>query len=542
MSARMNQPDFLGNSYENLSEPFSSEADDDLLDEGIEPLPGMLDFETWADARINVFASLDAKMTQHIMEAVSALSELRVRSEEDARRVAMQLEQQRLLLHNEVNTLKQERTRLQAELRLARREVEEERARKYALEKEASLMHGSVESSPGLAREVIALTRRVQELSEQLQAFIQGKTVPAVANRQSYNPVPSTLSLELNFESETIPNELDKMMHLPLQEFSDAPTPQLKPHGRIKRLPLEESSLPLTLTETPEPQAEVPIPTITSKIPAQIPFELPLVETQEKVPSKQSRAVDQRLHHLLGRGFSQPRIEASADAGEMPVKVVSSNKNIEVMETRAKSDKAALADLGSKLGVQEVQTPPPVNSIKLGPGFNSSSYTSGSNLRDASDSASSSEIKRSSESISPTIVNPRQGETVMDLTVESERPVIPAHLLPRTNPAAETIVPPARLRPPPGATTGNENFNPTDIETKLIISNLQGLSLLVMEKVIRSLPGVHQVTVTDFRKGELVMDVRHHLSLALDRVLPQLPDLNLKLISRDDGLMFVQER
>lgn len=66
--------------------------------------------------------------------------------------------------------------------------------------------------------------------------------------------------------------------------------------------------------------------------------------------------------------------------------------------------------------------------------------------------------------------------------------------------------------------------------------------MLMMEKVIRSLPGVHQVTVTDFRKGELVMDVRHHPSLALDRVLPQLPDLNLKLISRDDGLMFAQER
>jgi hypothetical protein len=473
----------------------------------------------------------------------------------------MQLEQQRLLLHNEVTTLKQERTHLQDELRIVRREVEEERARKYALEKEASLMQGGVESSPGVAREVIALTRRVQELSEQLQAFMQGKPVPEMPIRQSYSPASSSSLSEPIFEPEAMTDELDKMMHLTLQEFSDAPTPQLKPNGRMKRQPIEEWSPSFTLPETEkasEPQPEVPISVNAPEQKAEMPFEPPSVETQEKAPSKQAKEVDQRLQHLLGRRFSQPRFEAAADAGEIPTRVISYKKdaakkdaaNPNAKETRSKSDKAALSDLGSRLGIENVQTPPPITSIKLGPGFATRSYNSGSSLMDIlgdllPDSFSSSELinaNSSEEPISPTIVNIHPGETVRDLPSEGERPVIPPHLLPRTNPAAETIVPPARLSPPPGATTGNEMFNPGDIETKLTISNLQGLSLLMMEKVIRSLPGVHQVTVTDFRKGELVMDVRHHPSLALDRVLPQLPDLNLKLISRDDGLMFVQER
>lgn len=101
-----------------------------------------------------------------------------------------------------------------------------------------------------------------------------------------------------------------------------------------------------------------------------------------------------------------------------------------------------------------------------------------------------------------------------------------------------SLVPPP---PPRGATIVSDSD--TGQVTKILVSNLQGLSLLNIERVVRGLPGVYQVVVTTLEKGEIGMEVRHHPELELDKVLPNLPDFKLRLIESGENLLkFVQVR
>lgn len=100
---------------------------------------------------------------------------------------------------------------------------------------------------------------------------------------------------------------------------------------------------------------------------------------------------------------------------------------------------------------------------------------------------------------------------------------------------------PFPLMTPPGANPINEGKQDNALITKIYVVNLQGLSLLSIEKVIRGLPGVYQVVVTTLDRGEIGMEVRHHPELELDKVLPNLPDFKLKLVERSaDTLKFMQ--
>jgi hypothetical protein len=627
MSSDRNIPENLSGIPGNMPQPINPSLleqlnklpDSNFIPQGgMAPLPGLFDFESWADERINIFASLDAAMTRHIMEAVSALSELRRRAEEDARRIARQLEDERVVLQNELNTLKLEKMRVQEEFRVARQELEEERARKYALEKEVALLQGDgIPGAPGLAHEVANLTRMVLEMSHQLQNISSGSPAISYVPVSALSPEPNPITMP---EFEAVPvappeprkPEVEQMMNMSLQEFSDAPTPRLRSnrshrnnrtntHTAPAIQAAQEPTTGSTYMQAPlyaQPEPDMPVfePEPPSS-PASRPFEAEVqqniedifastdsnqrfdfsglnvaaaLEMEEEqfigmldeispVPpparSRQAQEADQRLTHLLTRRISPADFEKAAtlhaaDAGELRRQAEQYLAEKADNEKKPmKKEKAALMDLGAKLGlVGEVRTPPPGNEIVFAPDFAPPPELVFEEKMEDSLLPSLDQIFHDNDSAPPSFIqddesSPRIGEIGSDEAHQwggpsrKEEPTAP-----RARAGEQSPIPPYRFSPPPAGVDASDIVAPDDFETKVTISNLQGLSLLMMEKVVRGLPGVRHVTVTDFRKGELVMEVRHHASLDLGRVLPELPDLNLKLVSRDDGLMFAQER
>lgn len=264
-------------------------------------------------------------------------------------------------------------------------------------------------------------------------------------------------------------------------------------------------------------------------------------------------------------------------------------------------DRAELEEIAQKLGF-EVVTPPSFSAVRFGPGFKprSSSPAPSSGGSHPVNPPETPENRASEETIfaapskpfplprpvdfgwteepytpapqantketTPTTPAPRIGEIGDDLAQQFRRPDATPPRDPNRRPDfAPPMNPPSQLRPefapppmmppepmrrfpsfplpPPPGGPNSERSTEGDVETKLTISNLQGLSLLMMEKVVRGLDGVHHVTVTDFRKGVLEMDVRHSPDVKLDQVLPALPDLKLMLVERGaNSLEFLQER
>src|SRR5690349_15522220 len=88
------------------------------------------DLNRWANERISIYASLDAAMTKHIVEAISALSELKRRAEEEANFTSQQLIIQRDSLKRETEELRLEQIRLDDAVKESRRAYDEEQARR----------------------------------------------------------------------------------------------------------------------------------------------------------------------------------------------------------------------------------------------------------------------------------------------------------------------------------------------------------------------------------------------------------------------------
>jgi hypothetical protein len=113
---------------------------------------------------------------------------------------------------------------------------------------------------------------------------------------------------------------------------------------------------------------------------------------------------------------------------------------------------------------------------------------------------------------------------------------------PARRPTGGLVFPGFPLKPP--ATPGGSAIDASRTrQTIVTIANLQGrYSPLMMEKIIRGLPDVAQVIVTDFSKGVLVMDVRHIADFDLAGTLMAMPELRLRLVEQTDGgLEFSQD-
>src|SRR5437868_2422892 len=99
------------------------------------PSTGDEDLNRWAAARINIYAALDATMTRLIIEAISALGEIKYQAEEEARQTNQSVMAERDRLRSEVESLRLEQLRLNDHIKDGQQLVQEEEARRLALER-----------------------------------------------------------------------------------------------------------------------------------------------------------------------------------------------------------------------------------------------------------------------------------------------------------------------------------------------------------------------------------------------------------------------
>ena len=581
MSAKKNQPNYPSNFPGDTPRPF----DPSTLEAGsygempksrpTSPPPLGLDFDSWADERISIFASLDAAMTHHILEAVSALGELRRRAEEDARQATREIDNERVILQREIAELLQQKASLQEELQQVRRDIEEERARIFAFHKEAeSLEIGGPAAPSNLSREVANLNQQMQLMAQQMQELLQQRrgegviSYPEAARATSNGDKrESKSSKERRIGANELvqpvakaeQTELEIMMSLPLQEFSEAPTPRLRSNGKGKAVPIDDEPLEQPVLPVNKPTALFANLHLADQLDMEEPDFFELFQKNEEKASpprpdnkanrRQSNEAEQRVQRLLSKRSDQTgplEPEPTSNGGE----AADSGSPVE-KQSRRKQDKAAMTDIGAKLGLDDINTPPPGDEIKFGHGFTPppQPWQSPVWVEETPLTASLDDIFQTPPT--PNESPARIGELGPDFAVhwgdnQNFDALLPPPVISTPPPIrptpGETKYPPYPMQPPPSGSPEPETEWADDVVTKITISNLQGLSLLMMEKVVRGLPGVRHVTVTDFRRGELEMEVRHQTALELDRVLPTLPDLKLKLVSRDNGLNFAQIR
>ncbi len=359
----------------------------------------------------------------------------------------------------------------------------------------------------------------------------------------------SELSLEDDFE---------------LQDFDDAPTPRIEGGSPVVR-PDKAIWTGSPVEQSPSSSSRPDRRHLTILPPAENETILPEVAANQNqtAPARRThdQAIEQRIQRLLGRrnaGTNNDNAEAGSEAAQS-----------ERLQRNKDRDRAELEEIGAKLGL-EVFTPPPIGSIRFGAGFNPGANASSRPNRSAPSDVlprdPSDELLHDFDKVTPPLVEalppvlnfmPGRGTTERepitpppDFGDEQMEVTTPA---PRIGEIGDDFAhqfrrmdlppPPPIPMPPSSSGPRDEQVSESDTETKLTISNLQGLSLLMMEKVVRGLQGVRHVTVTDFRKGVLEMDVRHSPDVKLDEVLSAMPELKLMLVERGpNSLEFLQER
>ncbi len=343
-------------------------------------------------------------------------------------------------------------------------------------------------------------------------------------------------------------------------EFDDVPTRRVPGGSAIIRLDKIDLSVPEKKGgEKPEAAASAPQNTSSSEV-----AQGNVSEAVQRARDARIEATRQRVQQLLNRregaGANLPEAEEVpanlADFGDRPtfasVGAGNQPKNLE---------KAEMQEIGAKLGLDDVVTPPPMSAVRFNPGFKPRSATGPLApvapkprqpepepvvAMDAAGSFTPPTNRGESDLTTPA---PRIGDLGEDMAHQFPRQSNTNFVPPRSAPQLtemqrESLAKFASIPLPlPPAGSNLERTGVGEVETRLTISNLQGLSLLMMEKVMRGLPGVHHVTVTDFRRGVLEMDVRHSPDVKLDEVLPAMPDLKLMLVERGvNSLEFLQER
>ncbi|MEI6043027.1 MAG: hypothetical protein WCS37_01430 [Chloroflexota bacterium] len=623
----------------------------------------------WADERLAIYASLDASLTHHMVEAIRSLHELKHAVEEDAHQTILNLTSERETLLREVRELRLEQVQLLDELKQAQRELEEARATKLAVEHETHyLLRESEVERERIQHEITHLTSQMDVMGQQMQTFLQQRFtqiwesfVESVVTQNPSNPrlseavwgpamkqildnpaivasifksdptriepTPlSTSTLELEgLEPALFEPDPTSALGLPAKEAKSSDRAENKLLDEELR-PAESGTSPtpwVTAVEPVDPSSNLAesrprewhnnkmTPHILDNLLDVMPPNFISPRSTNATPpvtynrrrSDRSQEVEQRIQRLRSlRGISsaqasevQPKEEGSLV--ESKSEVISEELDLPfedrptVIPERLQPntryydkarDKAELEEIGAKLGF-EVATPPSLSAVRFAPGFKprgprlptrSSADLSKSHSGDISptvdyvpgflaeptveqavDLASSSNLSYTEASKSRPNLNteetelttpaPRIGDLGDDMAHQfsmANLPPMPLMPLPDIQPGTMGQFARVPLPLPQGGSSNDHNSD-DDIETKLTISNLQGLSLLMMEKVVRGLDGIHHVTVTDFRKGVLEMDVRHSSDVKLEEVLPAMTDLKLMLVERGpNSLEFLQEK
>ncbi len=226
----------------------------------------------WAEQRLSVYASLDATLNRHIIEAINTLNELKRQAEAEAAQTSYILVSERDRLRQEVADLQQEQVRLQQELQENRRLAAEEAARQAQakierdeLERELNRLKIQIEG----ARRTFLAASAEQAASDTRRSGVW-KTLPLTRNispaapvldeaafatpAPETPPVPALPTLFLPDKSPASVN-LEKAIEADnsavSRAFGDAPTPRilggspvLTPIAPLSLVPREQASRP----------------------------------------------------------------------------------------------------------------------------------------------------------------------------------------------------------------------------------------------------------------------------------------------------------
>ena len=388
------------------------------------------DLEKWSEERIAIYASLDAAMTRHIVEAISALSELKQRVEDEAYEASQVIILERDRLRHEAEELRLEGLKIQDQIKASRRSQQEEEARQIALEHSSDAWTQQARAERDeLQLEVKRLKVQLEEVRADLQAFYRQRAEAveagggfaawlekhAAPEGEQYTepitppPLPASVVVEhLNADSlgdlpifslddlnePSIPGELE--------DFGDAPTPRVPGGSPVQTFPVEPVAQSESATEIiPLPAAPLEPPTITLSDEEEIaqdhaqvialfnelndtaqsdendPIPTPFGSVSgEKTRDRQRRVrTEQRVNHLLNR--RRGATDAPTPAAEaLPAEPTTTGRSksrkrpasLAPNSAKAKDEKEALQEIGAQLGLDPM-TPPPVSAMQFAPGF-----------------------------------------------------------------------------------------------------------------------------------------------------------------------------
>lgn len=560
-------------SFSSRAEQFQSKINENYEQEPslIGELPGLdiSDLHLWADDRLNIYASLDAAMTRTIVEAVQSLTELKRRIEEDALARTLRIATERDAIRREMEQLEEQKQALQAELLEARQEIEAEKIRKLALEKENEALQVEARFARDRLQEQMAAfdaqMSQMQETFRQTIAEMKQKSGYTI-NSVSFPPPPAypipemreadKLSPIILSNDEPTPNQVvirDKLAEekkpapeisaARLIEFSESPTPQYAPlavfgmngNGNGKLIETTPpGSIPLGEKRT---NAELIEELFKGKQFAEE------VDQKTNRPQRRNTQAEKRVNQVL-RKIQTDKLEGK-DQESTPVPPIGSRETVseDTVDQTAPAqspqtkERAKLSELGAKLGL-DVDTPPDLKALRFADGYTPPPMPAikDTNLAKERRPKTIEEIFNTPPTPEPALI----GEIGPDVALQWDEPLKePAFELPKRRFLGDYPIYPTK--PPPSGSTpaGNEET----LITTVTISNLNGLSLLMMERVVRTLPGVHHVTVTEFDRDQLVLEVTHTANIALEKVITTQPQLNkLRMVKSSPGVLeFVQD-
>lgn len=372
--------------------------------EVVRPSADATDLDRWATERISIYASLDAAMTQHIVEAIRALSELKQRAEDEARQASQQIIAERDKVNQTVEELRQEQRFLEGLLSDTRQAFDEEKTRLAILRQNSETWIDQTQiERDELQAELRKLRAMTEEANRDLKELYQRRSTlleesggfaawlerQKVANRPAQTNPTGERPAEAAYAPEPkIPGKAE--------DFGDSPTPRIPGGSPVvwmspeKRASLaanrrmtdeklaallmetdpdtpnslraidlfeEISNQDAALAQMPEPAAFLPDPSTTDNNP-----ELAAIFKSGNTSREQNRRsrTEQRINQILNRTRSAS--DTSEEADIQAALPAPARKSTEPTTTEF------LRELGRQLGLDPA-TPPSTSGFSFAPGY-----------------------------------------------------------------------------------------------------------------------------------------------------------------------------
>ena len=238
---------------------------------------GYTDLNRWAEERVSIYASLDANMTRHIIEAIEALSELKQRAEEEAFQAGQNLVSERDRLKREISNLRQEYSQMQDDLKESRRLANEEAARLMAEQRgsSAQMLYLQTERDE-LQLQVRKLQAQLQEAQRDLQTVYRNRA-DAIEAGGSFAAWRQNQPARLEQETSVISSPHSEPTSSPIR----APRPSKAKDDEFPLLSLLGDEEPI-ISPPPAEFDDTPTP--------QIPGGSPIVQLNEAPPADEVEA------------------------------------------------------------------------------------------------------------------------------------------------------------------------------------------------------------------------------------------------------------